>query len=97
MERVTVLLPDALAARARRTAENFGVTVGRVVRESTDAGIKAAILRLRRNDDRQRQLDNALALLLADEPEDVRYLRRNREGQVEVYRGGGRWEPEANA
>ena len=51
--RFTVVLSDRLSTRVRKTADRFSVSVGEVLRESVEAGLKLTIQRLRHEDDRE--------------------------------------------
>lgn len=95
--RVTVTVPRTLANRCQRVADRFGVTQGEVMRVAIDAGIKPAILRLRRDAARQAQLDAELEADLAHYwlGADGRPRRRAGEGEpVEVFVSPDHWEPE---
>ena len=98
--RLSVTLPKPLAQRAQRVAKRYGVSVGEVLREAVDAGMKPAILRLRRDAARQAQLDAELETDLAHYwlGADGR-TRRRRAGEAadEVFVAVDRWEPEADA
>ena len=49
-ERITVVVPSALADRIRATAARYGLPVGEVARRALDAGMRLAVSRLQRSE-----------------------------------------------